>query len=282
MRTAFLARPGSPLAERVALRSKSDCSILDGADPRVVVDGERVLWNETELDGVSALIVESPWIAWPQPVAEGRDGESVEALQRRGIAQRERRALHVSALRIVARRARIANEPALAADLAMTAALALERLAVSRVPVCEWRVVADAHVRPGSARVALTAETGLRPADGAQALEIDAAAASTRRQLCIGGQWIAAATGCPELHSSLRSSPMSAARICNETPEADRELAQRALDALGLVFGCVHVANGAVAFVDAAVDLSAWDSATNGQVSAALATWLSGASKTGA
>jgi hypothetical protein len=282
MRTAFLARPGSPLAERVALRSTSDCTILDGADPRVVVDGESVLWNGTDLGARNALVVEAPWISWPQPIAEAREGETAEALQRRGIAQRERRALHVAALRIAARRMPIANDPALAADLAMSAPLALERLGVARVPVCEWRVVADAPPRAGSVRLALTAEHGPRQAEGPQLLEIDAVPTSTRRQLCIGGSWIAAATGCPDLHSPLRSSPLSSARICSETPEADRELAQRALAALGLVFGCVHVFNGAVAFMDAAVDLAAWDSATNGKVSAALADWLARANETGA
>lgn len=60
----------------------------------------------------------------------------------------------------------------------------------------------------------------------------------------------------------------------SDAPLVERELALAALAALRLDFGCVHVADGAVAHVSAAPDLDAWDLASEGRVARALAALL--------
>lgn len=226
-------------------------------------------WNGVELAELSALIVESPLVAWPQPIAVPQAGEPEELVQRRGIAARERRALHVSALRIAARHVPTANDPTVAADLAMVGALALERLARAGVAVREWRVTQLPRAE-SSLNLELIAERGPRAWTRGAALCVDADPSRTTRHLAVGGQWIAASAGGVGAPTKLHF----------EAAAAERELALKALDALGLVFGCVHVCGGAVAFVDAAVELHAWEHASDGRVSAALAEWLAHASRT--
>jgi len=254
------------LGERVAARTDGRCTVLSAVNPQVIVAAQRVRWNGVELTGLDALIVEAPWISWPQPIAEGRAGEPAVDMQRRGIAQRERRALHVAALRIARSRIRVINDPERAADLAMCSALALERLAAAGVPTCRWSVVATPSQRAKIARISLTAEHGPTPRAHGAALEIDLGAGEVTRHLCIADEWIASAK-CASLHAPLPNA-------IDTDPPSHAELAQRALAQLGLEIGCVHVANGAVAFVDAAADLQAWDLASDGRVAGALANWL--------
>src|SRR5262245_47856448 len=132
MSSAFLSRPGSTLGSRVVELAEGECILLAPA-ARVRIDDRAVLWNGTKLAALSLVFVEEPLVPWPQPVAEPRAGESVTELQRRGLAARERRALHASALRLLARETRVVNEPERAAQLACSAALALERLELAGV-----------------------------------------------------------------------------------------------------------------------------------------------------
>lgn len=269
MKTAVLGVAGSELAERVAARASVPCLPLHDASVRVAVRGSSVQWNGVALEELSALVVERPLVAWPQPITVPQAGEAEELVQRRGIAARERRALHVSALRIAASRVPTANDPAVAADLAMVSALALERLSRAGVSVREWRVTHRDDVERGT-KLELIAENGPRAWTRGAALAIDADPSRTSANLVIGGQWVAAGANALAALSTLRF----------EAAAAERELASKALEALGLVFGCVHVCEGAVAFVDAAVDLRAWEHASDGRVSAALADWLARASRT--
>lgn len=271
MKTAVLGVAGSELAERVAARSSLPCLQIsaDSARARVRVRGASVRWNEVALDELSALVVEAPWIPWPQPITVPQAGETAELVQRRGIAARERRALHVSALRIAARRVPTANDPTVAADLAMASALALERLAQAGVAVREWSVTQRPRSELGL-NLQLIAEDGPRAWTRGAALCVDADPARTTSHLAVGEKWIASCAGGAAAPTDLRF----------EAAGADRELALKALEALGLVFACVHVCEGAVAFVDSAANLRAWEHASDGRVSAALAEWLARASRT--
>lgn len=264
MTSAFLSRPGSMLGPRVVGLAEGECVLLAPA-ARVRVDDRAVLWNGTKLDALSLVFVEEPLIPWPQPAAEPRAGEPVTELQRRGLAARERRALHVSALRLLARATRVVNEPERAAQLACSAALALERLELAGVSVRRWRVVSDARVQEGWCAVPLAAEHARGGAETSPRLEVELRGRPARAHLCIGGDWVASGEPAPALEARPSAS---------DAPLVERELALAALAALRLDFGCVHVADGAVAHVSAAPDLDAWDLASEGRVARALAALL--------
>ncbi len=260
---AILGVRGSELAGHVASRLGAECRVLTLDDPRVSIRGESVAWDGVALDETAAFTLETPLIPWPQPIADAQPGELESLVQRRAIARRERRALHVSAVRIAARGRPVANDPTRSADLAMSSALALERLARAGVAVRAWWVRPAADSQPHT-RWALNAEHGLQLAADETALEVDAPIFETTRHFALGGAWLAACPGGGAAPSELRF----------DAPARDRELALRALEALGLVFGCVHLCGGAVAAVDAAPSLREWERASENRVSAALAEWL--------
>ncbi|MCK6445307.1 MAG: hypothetical protein L6Q99_02850 [Planctomycetes bacterium] len=265
--SALLIRSGSTLGERVAASVRGECVLLDTASPRVHVAGGAVTWNGVRLDRLGACIVETPFCPWPQPVAEPRAGEPAPEMQRRGMAARERTALHVAALRLAAKRVRFANDPTRAAELAMAPALALERLANAGVPVRPWRIGRTAA--QSGCRVGLNAPRGLELASSATCLDVEVGPRGVATHFALGGEWLAATADHAELAPLARS-----VRLADGAPAAERELVVRALAALGLEFGAVHVADGAIAFVEAGVDLDLWDAATDGRVATALANWL--------
>jgi hypothetical protein len=265
MSFAFLPRPGSTLGERVAGLVTGECFLL-APEARVRVEDRRVLWGGKRLDTLSALVLEAPPAPWPQPVAEARPGESAEEHQRRGLAARERRALRVAALRQVTDRVRVANDPGHATEFDYSAALALERLELAKLPVRPWRVLSAASAEAGWALVPFTAGHASEEAVVGPCHEVELGGRSARAHLCVGGKWIAASAPEAALETRL-------ARAA-EPPAAERELATAALSALGLVFGAVHVCDGAVARVAVAPDLDAWDRAHDGHVARALAAWM--------
>lgn len=266
MSSAFLSRPGSTLGERVSALVEGECFLLESS-ARVRIADRAVHWNGTRLDTLSALVVEAPLVPWPQPAAELRPGEAATELQRRGFAARERRALRVSALRVLAGRVRVANEPEHATELAYSAALALERLERAGVPVRPWRIVPAPSGAAGWSVLPLAAEHGAEEARVGPCFEVELGARSTRAHLCVGAAWVAAS-------EPARSFELRFARSAAEPPAAERELACAALAALGLDFAAVHVADGAVAALSVAPDLDAWDRAADGRVARALAGWL--------
>ncbi|MCC7011662.1 MAG: hypothetical protein IT454_03785 [Planctomycetes bacterium] len=265
----FLGRSDSTLGERVTGHLSGACQLLPLTDARVRVDASDVHWCGVRLDTLAALLIEAPLIAWPQPIAEGLAGETASDTQRRGLAFRERRALHVSALRRVATRVPTANDPARAALFAQAPALALERLSIAGIPVRPWRIAPSADAQRGCARVAVTAEAGPQLACGSFALDVELGARGARAYLCVGAATFAAAR--VSEHLDLGREPLELAR---DVPTHDGELARRALDALGLEFGCVHISDHAVALVATAIELETWDRACDGRVARALADWL--------
>ena len=271
MSSAFLCRPGSTLGARVVELLDGECTLLAPA-ARVRIDDRSVLWNGTRLDGLALLLVEEPLVPWPQPTAEPRAGEPLAELQRRGYAARERRALHVSALRLLARETRVVNDPARAAQLACSAALALERLELGGVPVRRWRIASGAGAQDGWCAVPLAAEH--EPADDERGddepsprLEVELRGRAARAHLCIDGEWIAASEPAPSLAPPLE-------RLATDAPAAECDLACAALSALRIDFGCVYVSDGAVARVSVAPDLEGWNRASDGCVARALAELL--------
>jgi hypothetical protein len=211
-------------------------------------------------------VIEAPLASWPQPTAEARPDEPPVDHQRRGMAERERRALRVSALRLIADRVRVANDPARAAALEYSSALALDHLELARLPVRPWRVLSAASAEAGWALVPFTAAHTPAEAAAGPCHEVELGGRLARAHLCVGGAWVAASAPDATLETRL-------ARV-TEPVAAERELACAALNALGLVFGAVHVCDGAVARVAVAPDLDAWDRAHDGRVARALATWL--------
>jgi hypothetical protein len=266
MRSAFLSRPGSTLAARVRELVRGACA-FPGPPERVQIEDRSVLWNGVRLDGLEALFVEAPLVAWPQPAAEPIAGEPEGELERRGFAARERRSLHVSALRVVAQSVRVANDPARAAELAASTPLALERLELAGVPVRSWRVLPGPSGTGGWAVAPLASEHGAREAASGPCLEVELGGSRARAHLAVAGSWIAAGSPAAALDGPREP-------IALECGASEHALVLSALAALGLDSGLVHLAEGGVALVSAAPDLLAWDEATDGRVARAVAAWL--------
>jgi hypothetical protein len=138
MKIALLGLSASPLLDRVADRCGGECVQLDlrtaWRGGELTVDAGRVLWDGCDLTAMDALLVERPLFAWPQP-GSGAEGLSPHA-------EREARALTLSALHTAAESVRTLDPPS-AAELAVAPVLALERCARAGLRVRPWDLVPE-------------------------------------------------------------------------------------------------------------------------------------------
>ena len=283
----ILALLGSEFSPRLAaaIESRGASSTLLSLDapfqgkPVTVRPGE-VLWEGVDLRCAGALFLEAPLYSWPQP-QEIRDLPADPAARtRRLAAEREARALALSAIFIAAETCPVVNPPE-AASLAVAPGIALDRLASKNLPLNPWslgpapdqaraggRVVIDAAGRDSCRRPS-------HPPAGEPALILDRIAGSVVTCLVVGGRIAgahrhasgeASAEGCPgeTLHGDEIASPAA-------------DMASRAAGSLGLHVAAVSMEErGAprIFFVEAGPDLACWDATLNRSLAPVLADHL--------
>lgn len=251
---AALARRGA-LVRRVALDAP-----LAGR-PVTIAPG-RIAWDGADLLAARALFVETPLFPWPQAPLAAREFPSLSP-----AAEREARALALSALLAAAARVRCVNPPA-ARHLAAAPALALDLLGAAGVPVAPWRIApapADEDAPDGwivgdvAGRVRWH-EPG-RPAPGEPALLARPDGPLAELLVCGAGVVAARREGEPIEPSAV--------------PAAVGALACRAARELELPVAEVVVAcapdGPCVLRLEAGPDLAAWDAASGGRVAEVLA-----------
>jgi len=284
----ILGVPGSPVAAAIARRLGergvvAHALALDAPlrGDAVTVRPGTVLWQGRDPGRAAVVMVERPVFPWPQPQRIGellRDGVPVPE---RVDAEREARSLLVSALFAVAEHAHVVNPPA-AVHLAVSPAIALDRLAGRGLPVHPWRL--DPAGEPSPGNPALRRDVAgrelwhepLPPPPGEPALLLDPLPGGAFSLLVVGGG-VAAGLGYsdgPSWSKDVSPAPLSADAV----PTDVAELAVRACGTLGLGFAAVSVTAAPdeprVLWVEGGPDLEAWHTRTSETVFEALADHL--------
>jgi hypothetical protein len=220
----------------------------------VSVSSTRVLWEGTDLNSAGAVFLESPLFPWPQPPLPPDDSSTREGYKRWAAFQREAKSLMVSAVSAAAGKARIVN-PMKAAHLAVSPAVALDRLGSEGFTVHPWRL--EPAMRNGALRDAAGRDlwhSPGRPPLNEPSITFDSFKGDAVSMLVIGGQSIGAGS-------------------------IGTEAAALAIDAvasLGLDFAAITLLTSPprILFCEAGPDLAGWDRALEGRVARALAQHL--------
>jgi hypothetical protein len=272
------ALPASPLGAALGaiLAAKGrDHAILsldavqDGAP--VTIGSDAVRWQGVDLLGASALVLEAPMFAWPQPLRALERVAAGAALQAAAVADREARSLAQSAILIAAARIPSFNPPS-AAALAASPAIALDRLERQGLPVLRWRLdaQADANARDVAGRDRWHAP--VRPRAGEPGIRFERGAHEVVVALVIGARIVGAFR-----HASVAAwaDGREGRRLAlDEVRPAVVELAARATASLALPIAAVAVAESPapeILDVEVGPDLAGWDRSFAGAVAMAIA-----------
>ncbi|MCC6405788.1 MAG: hypothetical protein IT453_01385 [Planctomycetes bacterium] len=220
-----------------------------------------VAWRGLELTSASAILLERPLFAWPQPIG--------------GEARRELAALRLSAVLALAERVPVLNPPH-AAELALAPVLALDALAARGFAVQPWRFGPRDGAgawRDALGRVADYEPRMPEPGEPAWAPEPFDGALTT---VFVAGDTIAASAEHRDLAAWSAEAAASSAIAPDRLSDELATLARRATAELGLAFAAVtlRVDGASVVDVDAAPDLAAWDHARSGAIARAAADLL--------
>ena len=274
---AFLGLEETGFGHRLAQAAKArdlPCVVLslDGTllnRPVTIGTGE-VIWEGTDLLEVGIILVETPLFPWPQPQMPQDLRFELPAPGARISPEREARSLALSALWIASQTRPVWNPP-VAAHLAASPAIALDRLAHAGHPVHPWslepapeeslagRIVMDCVGRdrfhhPG------------RPAPGDPAIVFDPIQGEIFELLLVGGR-LAGARG----HRSA------------DIPKGAADLAARAARSLDLAIASVSVVQDGrspcVLAVDAGPDLADWEALLDGCLAPLLVQELDAAAR---
>lgn len=275
MTIALVGRRESTWLSAVAERCVRECVVLElesvlrgGA---LTVDGGRVHWDGFDLHTADAVLLERAVFAWPQP-GSGRDGLSPQA-------EREARALLLSALRIAAETSPVLEHPR-HAHLAVAPALALDQCARAGSKVHPWSLVAARP--PGDDRIWLDpGGPELRyapraPEPGEPAFAPEPFTGELLTVLVIDGQAVGArrhadaAAWKADVHEALVCGP--------EVPLRAAQAAIQAQRALGLTWAEVALRDAesehSIVHMVPDAELGRWDSELSGAASTALAALL--------
>ena len=283
---AILRTPGSPFGESLVSRldergARGTVLDLDAplrGEPVTVRPGS-VLWQEIDLVNAAAVFVERPVFPWPQP-------RSIAGLIRDGVpdqdkvgAEREARSLIASAIPAAAVSGRLVNPP-VAAHLAASPAIALDRLESAGLAVHPWRLGPAPEDTDG--RLLLDAvgrdlwHEPQRPLPGQMAIEPDRFSGEVLSVLMAGGIPLGGlryADG-----RSWDAGELAAPLTVEEIPATVVELTRGAVEASGLGFAAVSVIQKGdrpgLLWFDAGPDLAEWDRLLEGRIAAGLADYL--------
>ena len=145
MTIALIGRRGSRWIEAVAARCRGKIALLEleaALEGALTLDGERVEWDGFDATSAEVALVERAVFSWPQP-GLGLGDRSPQA-------EREARALLVSALNVLALRVRVLDPPE-SAYLAVAPLAALDACARAGLAVHPWTLVA--HRPEGGERI---------------------------------------------------------------------------------------------------------------------------------
>jgi hypothetical protein len=274
----FLAVPGSLFAERfeeAAAAARTSTAVLSLDAPLdgggVTIGPGSVRWEGVELIEAGAIVIETPLFAWPQPRSYSSAPSETGALRRFVAADREARALAISALSIVAERRPVWNPPR-AAFLAASAAIPLDRLEAAGFPVQPWRLE---PARAGSASGLVIDSVGSerwhrpsRPQPGEPALVLRPVEGPVWSACLAGGETVG---GGRQACAATWPVPRDLEPIAPSVfPENARALAERATRSLGLSLAAVTMVEDGGAWkilhVDVGPDLASWDDVLGGRL----------------
>jgi hypothetical protein len=230
-------------------------------------------WQGFDLTAAAAVVIERPLFPWPQPqrletlLVEGAP------VPEQAAAERESRALALSALRWAAERVPVLNPP-LSAHLAAAPVEALGLASEAGLEVFPWRLAPAPDSEQGDGELVLDCvgrelwHEPARPEPGQPALLLESPPEAALEIVGAG----------PTVVAARRFSDCAAWSAGDgttvEPPATAAGIALRAVKAAGLFFGSVTLESGAphrLLWVDAAPDLERLDRATEGGLVAAIA-----------
>ena len=304
---ALIRIPESSLVEEIAANlsgSRFLCRILSLDAPLekkpVTMAGGKVSWEGVDLMRVGAVFVERPVFTWPQTRLPSDPVHAELPLKQWAMYQREADSLTVSALSVVADAVPTINPPS-TVHMAVSPAIALERLAAAGIAVHPWSLgPAPPPGDPGGGLVMDACgrdrwHEPLRPDEGEPSIMIEPFTGEVVTFLMIGdtcsgaarhgtgGEWIVrhGGNGASGAEEPGTGADDAARREILSDPESYGEalgIAKQAIAALGLGFAAVSVLAGAsrpeVLLVEASPDLAAWNRMLDGRAAAALADHL--------
>jgi hypothetical protein len=273
--------------EREGLRAADLCLDAPLEGKPVTIRPGAVVWEGVDLLGAGALLLEAPVYSWPQPLRLHDAPADPQARARHFTADREARALALSAIFAAAEIRPVVNPPG-AGTLAASPAVALDRLEAEKAPVHPWRLgPAPAGAGGPGGPVVLDAagrdrwHRPSRPPEGEPALILEPVEGEVLSLLVAGGRIAggarfgdAAAWAHGEISAggaADAAGPVDAGAV----PAAAASLAAGAARRLGLHVAAVALAGAAaeprILFVEAGPDLSRWDLRLGGRACDAIA-----------
>ncbi|MEQ8763732.1 MAG: hypothetical protein RL885_07390 [Planctomycetota bacterium] len=242
----------------------------------VTVEPRAVIWQGRSLLEASAVVLETPVVAWPQPDLVTTTDRPLEEIQIAAMQEREARSLLVSSLAATSELVPVLN-PLEAMGLVGAPVAALDRLASDGVPVHPWRLDVKASVEGALRRDVISRHLWHVPAtppQGEPARRLEPFEDGVLDVLVLGhriagAERYASAQAWQSGESDGVLDPESASRSCVA------QTAEKAAWATGLPIVALALReSGAVLDIDPSPDLAAWESRLPGQPSAILVGYL--------
>jgi hypothetical protein len=293
---ALLTLPGSALGDALRPRIEArgmECRVLDMDAPLtgkpVTIRPRRVTWEGFELLLAGALLIEKPVFPWPQPMHIETLPPDGDGQARALTAEREARALIVSAIRVAAESLPVVNPPD-ACHFAAAPATALDRAAAAGVPVARWRLQPAVSLAAGTGTghseggnpdgpAVLTLDpvgndrwhAPSPPKSGEPALVVDVPPGPVTTVLVVGDRVAAAVRHEDARAWAWRGLTAGQPLASIDPPAAETGVQAARACALHLAAVALGGSPSAVIALDPAPDVSAWGRITEGRILDALA-----------
>jgi hypothetical protein len=239
--------------------------------------GDSLVWEGVSLTEVGAIFLERPIFSWPQPARLGSFSIPRDARER--VAEREARALTISALMAAATLRPVVNGPE-AGYLAASRAIALTRLEKAGFPVHPWSLRTAPEPGAEEGRIVLDLvgaerwHRAMRPPAGDQCLELEPVAGEVFGLLMVGNDLAGARR---HVSAAAWAEGRGGETVPKQLVPAEAlDLGARAAAALGLQVAEVWISGAAgrleLLLVEPGADLAEWDANLKGAVLEQLAT----------
>ena len=275
--------PGSPVGDRIGARARERGVTVEQVSLDAPLQGlpvtvrpDAVHWEGVDLLDADALFVERPIYAWPQAQRAAGHASSPD-LAALVAAEREARALGLSALLTAASGRAVANRPE-AARIAASPAIALDALGRAGLPVQPWRLAPAPRDDRDEALLLDAAgrdrwHVPRQPSPGEPAIRLQPCQGEVLSVFVVGDT----AAGALVFDDDHAWASMETEKVPGQGRFATGiELAIRAARTLDLSFAAVAIAlrETTVLWLEAGPDVVEWDTTLDGRISAALAEHL--------